>query len=602
MGFEQAHNNYLVDDQASVLDTLRAQALNFCDQFFDALPPIMIVDLSGYIVFVSQVFCQFTGYSKAEVVGQKPSLLSAGKTPKELYAQLWQALHETGTWQGELQNKTKQGHCFIEKLSIQTLYDNNNAPLCYLGSFSDITDAKNNEKALDYLNHYDPLSGLLNKEHFVHELDVIQKNNYQNNSRGCLFYFQLTFLNEFNVHYGQHETDAAILNYIDQIKQLLTCYDYILGRASGSGFVLAIYGLHGLQEQDFEKVIQLLLGMFQGISSHHHLPQTDETVPFDVGTKIGICTFPSQINGQLESAETLLRNAMLAVQSVQDTNQNHAFYSEALDSSFRTLHNLDVALYSAIEKLNQFELYHQPQVDDTGRKVGGETLIRWKCNGEYISPAVFIPMAEKSGAIIKITYWVLNQAIAQLKELIKLDLMDIYPTFSVNFSPKCIMDLGIMQYLKEQVDLMPVIAQHIKIEITETAFVNDFDALKKRIDEIKLLGFRVSIDDFGTGYSSLSYLSELDFDELKIDKSFVDKLLPESADSDRIIKAIIGIARTLNATVVAEGVETQAQFSQLRALNCDHFQGYLFSKPICFDELVVQLKLQKLGRFIGVID
>lgn len=432
------------------------------------------------------------------------------------------------------------------------------------------------------MSRFDKETGLVNRQHFLRQLDWVQQKCDQKGLKGLLFYVRLEHLETLNINHGRTFTDSTILNFVNYIEQVISNYHYLLGRISGSGFCVC---LHDIAEADLEMVIKNVVNQFQYLSSHYLLALDEGDRHFDIGSKLGICHFPSKQGSDLSSANTLLDHAILASHKANDSLESYEIYSEFLQKNMDNFHELEVALNGATHDLDQFELYHQPQFNRDGQLIGGETLIRWQLDGEFISPAIFIPMAEKSKAIVRISHWVLKQAIDHLRSLHQEGVIEAYPLFSVNFSPRCIMDQGLLSFLAEQIGDCPKMAQHIKIEITETAFIEDFKHFKNRIDRIKSFGFKISIDDFGTGYSSLSYLSELNFDELKIDKSFVDKLNPDSKESVKIIKSIISMASVLKVNVVAEGVETPEQFEQLKRLGCDFFQGYWFSKPLPFDEL-----------------
>ncbi len=568
-------------------DLFQGQYSVMCDQILEAMYPVMITDANAEILKVNRAFTEITGYKAVEVIGKNPHILSSGLYGEAFYHQLWQSLLQQGQWSGELTNRHKDGHTFTESARIQAVYDDRQQVRYFVASFSDISEFKKNENELKFLSRFDKDTGLVNRAHFLRQLDWVQQKCQQKGLKGLLFYVRLERLEKLNINHGRTFTDSTILNLVNYIEQSISDYHYLLGRISGSGFGVCLYDL---AETDIDLVIRNIIDQFQHLSSNCLLTLDEGEKHFDIGSKLGICDFPNTQAQSLTPADILLDHAILASHKANDSIEAYEVYSESLQKTMDNAHELDVALSHALHDLDQFELYHQPQFNHHGEMVGGEALIRWHLEGEFISPAEFIPLAEKSKAIVKISHWVIKQAVDHLKTLNDEGLIDCYPLYSVNFSPRCIMDNKLIDFLEEQVANFPEVAQHIKIEITETAFINEFERFKKRLDRVKSLGFKISIDDFGTGYSSLSYLSELDFDELKIDKTFVDKLNSQSDDSSRIIKAITGMAKVLNVKVVAEGIETQQQFEQLKQLECDIFQGYWFSKPLPFGALLNLIK------------
>jgi EAL domain-containing protein (putative c-di-GMP-specific phosphodiesterase class I) len=227
----------------------------------------------------------------------------------------------------------------------------------------------------------------------------------------------------------------------------------------------------------------------------------------------------------------------------------------------------------------QFLLYFQPQVDDSGRVVGAEALIRWQHPQRgLVSPAEFIPVAEETGLILPIGFWVLHQACLRLAEWAKLPAL-AHLTLAVNISAR---QFSMPQLVEEVVSLIEglgVSADHLKLELTESLLLNNADDVIGKMKSLRSHGVRFSLDDFGTGYSSLSYLKALPLDQLKIDQSFVRDILFDPNDA-AIANTIVALAHALGLSVIAEGVETEAQRVFLRSAGCLHYQGYLFSRPV----------------------
>nr|WP_293745680.1 EAL domain-containing protein [uncultured Paraglaciecola sp.] len=229
---------------------------------------------------------------------------------------------------------------------------------------------------------------------------------------------------------------------------------------------------------------------------------------------------------------------------------------------------------------------------DCGKIVKAEALIRWNHpNGHVVSPDEFIPLAEQTGLIIPMGKWVIKEACSILQQLsakgeeIKL---------SINLSPRQVSDRQLFEFIKNSVEKAQIDPQRLELELTEGVLIDNYDKVNYLLDEVRKLGITVSIDDFGTGYSSLAYLQKLPIDRLKIDKSFVKELIENSNDSHgAIILAVIAIARSLRLEVIAEGVETTLQKDFLKLNNCNIVQGYLFSRPVPYDDFCILLEEQK---------
>jgi EAL domain-containing protein (putative c-di-GMP-specific phosphodiesterase class I) len=239
-------------------------------------------------------------------------------------------------------------------------------------------------------------------------------------------------------------------------------------------------------------------------------------------------------------------------------------------------------------KNNEFQLHYQSIVDAEQVIVGAEVLLRWThpVLGN-ISPVEFIPIAEKNNQIIKIGHWVLQQACAQLKSWENTpNLSNI--RLSVNISAKQFLYINFIKELREIISATGINPDFLKLELTETAVIDNIDDVINKIKVLKELGVRISLDDFGTGHSSLVYLKKLPVAQIKIDQSFVQDVLTDSNDA-AIIQMVLAIGKTIQCNIVAEGVEQIEQFEVLKNFGCDYFQGYYFSKPIAvgaFEKLV----------------
>ena len=239
--------------------------------------------------------------------------------------------------------------------------------------------------------------------------------------------------------------------------------------------------------------------------------------------------------------------------------------------------------------MNRFVLYYQPQYDSkSGDLRGVEALIRWKDeNGKMISPGCFIPLAEKSGLIIPIGSWVLEEGIKKYAEWRKK--YDCNMVLSLNISALQYKRPDFVNNLFDLLEKFQVNPKDIELEITESVLIDDFDQVVEKLHVIKDYGIKISLDDFGTGFSSLSYLKGLPIDTLKIDKSFIDTVIDDES-TQVITESIVYMVKKLGYETVAEGVETKEQFEYLKKIECDNIQGFLLGKPMPEDELVMLME------------
>ncbi|MEA5577424.1 EAL domain-containing protein [Anabaena sp. UHCC 0451] len=303
-----------------------------------------------------------------------------------------------------------------------------------------------------------------------------------------------------------------------------------------------------------------------------------------IQTRIGISCYPNdglQLNELLTHAEITLEHYKL-----DRTNRYHFYHQEILNIVFRKV-ILECDFLSAIEN-GEFELYYQPQVNSkTGKTMSVEALIRWNHPEHgFISPAEFIPIAEQSGFIISLGEWVLRTACLQIKNLQLEEFGNL--KLAVNISAYQFQEENFIHRVVEIVEETNFDMKQLELELTETVFIQDIEAVKLKMKELKSQGIELSIDDFGTGYSSFKYLREFSFNNLKIDRYFITSI-DKLTDKQSIIKGIIQMAHHLNINIIAEGVETQTELNWLKQNGCDVIQGYFFSRPLPIENLKIFL-------------
>jgi diguanylate cyclase (GGDEF)-like protein/PAS domain S-box-containing protein len=526
---------------------------------------VMITDLDQRITAVNRAFTTITGYSEAEALGQSPRLLASGRHDSAFYAAMWHQLAAEGHWQGEIWNRRKDGELFPEWLTISAVRDQSGLITHFVGVFADISSLKHAQARLDYQAHHDPLTGLPNRMLFESRLDNALNDARTDHSRGAVLFLDLDRFKHINDSLGHPVGDLLLKSIAQRLREQLRDVDTV-ARLGGDEFIVLLPGLH--QPRDAERVATKLLTCFNA-------PFQADGHEFFISSSIGISLFPEDGN----DVATLVKNADAAMYSSKAKGRNRIeFYTRNLTFQATERMTLELELRRAIER-DELSLHYQPKLClHSGQLVGAEALIRWNhpVFGE-IPPDRFIPLAEDNGMILQLGDWVLQEACRQMREW-----QDSHAPFgplSVNLSGSQLRQTQLVERIAGTLSDFGLAATSLQLEITESFIMTQAEEALLILHELKKLGLQLAIDDFGTGYSSLSYLKRLPLDILKIDKSFV-RGLPGDPDDAAITRAIIALGRSLQMTVIAEGVETKAQELFLTSEGCEQIQGYVISRPL----------------------
>ncbi|UTW07852.1 putative bifunctional diguanylate cyclase/phosphodiesterase [Pseudomonas benzenivorans] len=393
------------------------------------------------------------------------------------------------------------------------------------------------------------------------------------NGHFALMFMDLDGFKPVNDAYGHHLGDLLLCAVADRLRQRLRAQD-TLARVGGDEFVL----LAELREPDDAvnlagQIVQLIGQPF--LVGEHELR---------VSTSVGIALYP----GDGEDQQTLLLNADAAMYHAKGAGKNgYSFFEASMNANARNQLQLLHDLRMALER-NEFRLYYQPKFDALdGRPTGAEALLRWQHPERgIVSPAEFIELAEKTGMIILIGEWVLDQACRQMRQWYEQGRQDW--RVAVNLSALQFCHVGLIDSVADALQRHALPANCLTLEITETTAMSDADATLQVLNRLAEMGVDLSIDDFGTGYSSLLYLKRLPANELKIDRGFVSDLVHDSDDA-AIISAIVALGQALNLRIVAEGVETLQQKSFLTELGCNALQGFLLGHPLPAEQFIQAL-------------
>lgn len=546
---------------------------------------IMVCDENKIIVATNPAFTELTGYSEQEAIGKKSNLLKSGHHNQQFYRHMWEIIHKTGHWQGEIWNRRKNGEIYLEWLTISPVYDSQGKIQQYVSMFSDITEQKQAEQTIWQQANFDPLTGLPNRNMFHERLRQEIKRAERNETLFALMFLDLDFFKEVNDTLGHDNGDLLLQETALRLKECVREMDTI-SRLGGDEFTIIAVNL--------DRNTVIVENMAQRIVKRLAEPFTLGKEIVHISTSVGISIYPNDTRNEIE----LIKNADQAMYAAkhEGRNRHHYFTSELQQAATTRLHLIS-DLHKAVEE-HQFALYYQPIVDLRNNEIyKAEALIRWQHPERgLVNPVEFIPLTEETGLINPIGDWLFRTVVQQLREWRQ----TIHPDFqiSINKSP--------VQFRNEINDCNSLwvdelrnanlSGQSIVIEITEGLLMDSNQNIANKLLDFRDAGIQVAIDDFGTGYSSLAYLKKFDIDYLKIDQSFTRGLADNSNDFV-LCEAIITMAHKLGLKVIAEGVETKEQYQLLVKMGCDYGQGYWFSKPLPVFEFESLLENKKVGSF-----
>ncbi|MEB3161458.1 MAG: EAL domain-containing protein [Synechocystis sp.] len=548
---------------------------------------IVITDVEGNITYVNPKFEEISGYCSIEVLGKNPKILKSGDKSEQDYRTMWHQLSSGQDWKGEFHNRRKDGQLYWERASISPIINSLGEITHYVAVKEDITQEKNQAEALYHQAHYDNLTGLPNrslaKDRLQQAIELAIRHQYLVG----LMFIDLDNFKMVNDSLGHDAGDRLLKEVAERLQRALRQTDTV-ARLGGDEFLVVINKVS--QTRKLTAIAQRLLGVLRQ-------PVTLNGHEIFIYGSIGIAVFPD--DGL--QADSLLKNADTAMYAAKLEGRNgFRFFTPSMNDAAQKRLLMESKLRQGLAR-QEFKIYYQPFVDlQSGKIIGAEALMRWHNDhlGD-VPPDQFIPIAEDLGVIIELGEWLMDQVCQQAAHWQDFVTPD-QPQFlmAANISPRQLRDnyfIDILQSLIKQYRLKP---EWLTLEITEHLMLEDNADLLKNLQDLTNRNISLALDDFGTGYSSLNYLRQFDFSILKIDRCFIQQL-PDNADTANLVRAIIAMAHHLQLTVIAEGIETQAQWDFLQAEHCDYGQGYYFSPAIAPDALAklwqTQLFQQRLS-------
>ncbi|MBI5752797.1 MAG: diguanylate cyclase [Hydrogenophilales bacterium] len=515
---------------------------------FESQEGMTITDANRVILNVNHAFTRITGYSAGEAIGQTPAILKSGRQDDAFYQAMWNSLNRDQYWQGEIWNKRKDGEIYPEWLSITAVTDEGDRVTHYVGAFSDISRHKQAEETIHHLAFYDSLTRLPNRRLLQDRLQQTLSSSARRQRHGAILFIDLDNFKELNNTRGHGIGDLLLIEVTGRLQACVRTDDTV-ARQGGDEFVIILNDLSAASEQ---AAVQAE-GIAEKIRNAINQPFEPQGREYLTSPSIGICLF----GGHNITMDELLKRADTAMYQAKQSGRNTIrFFDPATHAAMETRIALETDLRRAVPE-NQLRLYYQMQVDHTGCIHGAEVLLRWQHPKQgLVSPLQFIPLAEDSGLILPIGYWVLETACMKLKAWAS-DPSARHLQLAVNVSARQFRPPDFVEQVCAVLDATGIDPAKLKLELTESLVLDNVNDTIAKMQALKNIGVKTS-----------------------------DAV---------IVQTIIGMANNLGLNVIAEGVETQAQRDFLERHGCPNYQGYLFGKPVPLAEFEILLLKNKRG-------
>lgn len=541
---------------------------------------VMITDKTGLIEYVNAKVLEQTGYLPEEILGQNTRILQSGKTPVEVYEFMWEQLIKGEEWRGELLNKNKSGEYFWVSAIISSLRNDNDETTNYLAVMEDVSQKKSYEEMLRHQATYDNLTNLPNRLYGYNKLEHALAKIYGTGKKLAVLFIDLDEFKQINDSLGHAAGDILLKALSERYLSIIRQTDTI-ARLGGDEFMMILE--HLSHSADAERIAKKCQEVCLD-------PFVIESQQILVSSSIGIAIYPD--HGR--DAKTLMRNADTAMyQSKSRGKNNWTVFVDTMAEVASNRIRIKSELHQGLDR-NELYICYQPIIDLKANKIiAAEALLRWEsANLGYVMPDQIIPIAEETGLIIPLGYWILKKVCAQIKawQLIAGKQMKI----AVNISTLQLKQKDFVTKVKAILKKAGVQPESLIFEITESAFIDDSKFILSQLNQLHEMNIHCSLDDFGVGYSSLNYIRTYPFKSLKIDRVFIQGITNNTNDLS-LVNSIIAMSRNLKLIVVAEGIETAGQLELIRSMNCDFVQGWYFSKALDSDKFLSYLNDFKIS-------
>lgn len=546
---------------------------------------IIVCDANVRITRVNPAFTHITGYSSLEACGRNPRFLSAKKQGQLIHRKMWTTLAESGHWEGELWNRRKDGRTYIEHIVITKIADNDGQVTGYFALIEDYTSEKLTLEKLKYRSNHDILTSVFNRNYIDLALDLMLEEVKTRDRDFAILYLNIDDFHLVNDRGGQALGDKLLKVLADRLLALLREGD-IIGRVGSDEFCIILENVRDLK--DASNAAQRSLNTTSK-------PIEIDGYLLDVSISIGVMMC-SKKNSDYSAAQIVTQTSQ-AMKSAKIAGGNRfRVYDPMVSVDAQREATIYGDLKTVADQNELFVSYQKIQDVSSPGEIRFEALIRWKHPVlSDLSPLEFIPLAEKNGAINDIGKFIVESVCRQISIWEQKYGAEVH--VSINISSAEFLMRPVAEHIFEALRRFDVKPKQLGVEVTESQSLQEIALVSDSFKLLRARGVSVSIDDFGTGYSSFSYIKDLPIDVIKIDKCFVDDITDNKKD-ELLILSIIEMAHRLQLKVVAEGVETEAQYKILTQMSCDYIQGYYLGKPepvhrIDFSKTVTNLDLNR---------
>jgi diguanylate cyclase (GGDEF)-like protein len=542
-------------------------------QIFNSLPIALVITTEdNSVLSVNPIFKSLTStyYSNLKLFDVHRFL---SHSQHHVVADLFENLNRGQAWQGELKGLKSDNDIIDIALTVTVIRDSFTQQNCFAWLITDISARKNAEKLINFQTNYDQLTGLSNRKYLFNTLQTMIDSN--NNVNGCKQEFNLMLMDidhfkQINDTIG-HDNGDLVLKFVAQRLLSVIPENVLIARIAADEFALVLPG-----KMSTESLISLFNNLTDELKKHFIVGSQDMMLSMSTG----LARFPYDA----DNVEQILNCATQAMYNAKAQGRNCLqFFNQQIQKDAERNAELHLYLKAALSQ-DEFELYYQPIVNPfSGQIIKAEVLLRWVHDGQFISPDEFIPIAEESGLIVQIGEWVRMQA---LTTVVALQKRHLAIPLSINVSTIEFWTPDLQQrfltyfdVIQQKLGLDEFPYSLITLEITESLMMKQQETINQLLTELRHRGMQISVDDFGTGYSSLSYLANFPVDQIKIDKSFIQKI-SSGPRHKALIEAIVSMSRALDLAIVVEGVETQVELDYIKQQDIEAVQGYYFYKPM----------------------
>lgn len=543
--------------------------------FENAREGVVILDQSAKIQEVNPAFAAITGHDREQLLGQELDSTLCWAFPE--YVSAFQSALSGQAWSGRIVVYRKDHGERAYLLSFSPVHRETALPFI-IALFSDVTDIDRTQRRLQKQALHDQLTGLPNRRYYRDHLQSLIESGTQEHSRFALCFIDLDDFKSVNDTYGHSTGDELIVEVSRRIQESAGDQSFV-SRFGGDEFAILIPNT----DRDIRRVATVTDEVLRSVQAPIRLGD----IEVRVRASLGIAEFPT--DGI--DLDELMQHADVAMYEAKKNGRNQIRrFDPKMKQEIDRRNCIQRQLHDALLR-NELSVVYQPIVDlQTRELISCEALARWRTPaGESISPAEFIPVAEQYGLIAPLGDAILLSVCRQLADWERQGCRP--PRVSVNLSPKQFRSTNFLSRITEIIEVEGVRPEWLTFEVTETAMMDDVDSALRVLDSLRQLGFTLALDDFGTGHSSLSYLQKLNIDTLKIDRTFIVNLSRDEREF-AIVESVIRLGQSRGLTVVAEGIETRAQWELLSGMGCDFGQGYYFARPMTAREFACWRSLE----------